>query len=62
MRVMKTPDGQWRVEVYRQPRTRAYWYRLVHDDNVLEGLTIASVQRLLAEASYDMADLTEVAA
>jgi bifunctional non-homologous end joining protein LigD len=60
--MMQTPDGEWRVEVYRQPRTRSYWYRLVHGDNAVEGLTIAGVERLLAEAGYDLADLTEVAA
>jgi bifunctional non-homologous end joining protein LigD len=59
---MQTSDGAWRIEVYRQPRTRFYWYRVIHGDNIVEGLTIAGVQRLLAEAAYDMADLTEVAA
>jgi hypothetical protein len=59
---MQTADGEWQVEIYRQPRTRSYWYRLKHGDNVVEGLTITGVQRLLAEAGYDMADLTEVAA
>lgn len=48
--------------MYRQDRTRTYWYRLIHGDNVIEGLTIAGVQRLLAEAGYGMDDLTEVAA
>jgi bifunctional non-homologous end joining protein LigD len=60
--MMQTSDGEWRVEVYRQPRTRFYWYRVIHGDNIVEGLTIAGVKRLLAEAGYDMADLTEVAA
>jgi bifunctional non-homologous end joining protein LigD len=59
---MQTSDGEWQVEVYRQPQSRTYWYRLKHGDNVVEGLSIASVERLLAEAGYDMADLTEVAA
>jgi bifunctional non-homologous end joining protein LigD len=59
---MQTADGEWRVEVYRQPRTQAYWYRLVHGDNVIEGLSIAGVHRLLAEAGYDVADLTDDAA
>lgn len=58
---METPDGQWRVEVYRTPRTTSYWYRLVHGDNVVESLTIASVERLLAEAGYDMGDLQQAA-
>jgi len=47
---------------YRQPRTRAYWYRLIQGENTVEGLTIGGVHRLLAEAGYDMADLTGVAA
>jgi hypothetical protein len=59
---MQTSDGEWRVEMYRQPRTRSYWHRLVRADNVVEGLSIAAVQRLLAEAGYDLADLTEAAA
>lgn len=48
---MQTRDGVWRVEVYR----------LVHGDNVVEGLSLASVQRLLAEAGVDFADLVEAA-
>ena len=59
---MQTPDGAWRVEVYRQPPSRAYWYRLVHGDNRVEGLTITGVERLLAEAGYDMGDLEDAAA
>jgi bifunctional non-homologous end joining protein LigD len=59
---METADGEWRVEVYRQPQTRAYWYRLIHGENTVEGLTIAGVQRLLAEAGYDLADLIDGAA
>lgn len=58
---MVTPDGLWRVEVYRTPRTTSYWYRLRHGDNVVESLTIASVERLLAEAGYDMGDLQQAA-
>ena len=60
--VMETADGQWRVEVYREPRTQTYWYRLIHGENVVEGLSIGSVQRLLAEAGYDFADLIDTAA
>jgi bifunctional non-homologous end joining protein LigD len=58
---MQTPDGAWRVEVYRQPRSRLWWYRLVHtaDDSTVEGLSIGSVQRLLDEAGYDIADLID---
>jgi bifunctional non-homologous end joining protein LigD len=60
-RVMQTRDGEWRVEVYRQERSTAWWYRLVHGDNVVEGLTIAGVERLLAEAGINLADLVEAA-
>lgn len=58
---MQTPDREWRVEVYRQPRSRTEWYRLIHGDNVVEGLTIGTLRRLLAEAGVDLADLIEAA-
>lgn len=58
---MQTRDGQWRVEVYRRAMSRTHWYRLVHGDNVIEGLTIGGVERLLAEAGVDLADLVEAA-
>lgn len=54
---MRTPDGDWRVEVIKRGRTR--WYRIVHQDNELDWLSIAAVQRILTEAGIDMADLTE---
>jgi bifunctional non-homologous end joining protein LigD len=61
--VMETPDGNWRVEVYRPRGAPTFWYRLVNvpGENVIEGLTIGSVQRLLAEAGVDLADLVEAA-
>ncbi|MET8147828.1 hypothetical protein ACIBSW_24735 [Actinoplanes sp. NPDC049668] len=55
---MQTPDGAWRIEIIKRGRTR--WYRIVHDDNILDWLSIAAVQRLLREAGVDMADLTEI--
>jgi hypothetical protein len=55
---MQTPDGVWRIEIIKRGRTQ--WYRIVHDDNVLDWLSIAAVQRLLDEAGVDMADLAEV--
>lgn len=58
---MQTRDGSWRVEVYPGRDRKTYWYRLVHGDNVIEALSIASVQRLLAEAGVDMADLVDAA-
>lgn len=60
---MQTPDGAWRVEPYRRPRTsNSWWYRLVDPahDNVIEGLSIAGVGRLLTEMGYDVADLVEI--
>jgi bifunctional non-homologous end joining protein LigD len=57
---MQTPDGAWRVEIYRVPRSRDHWYRLIHGDNVVEQLTIGGVQRLLAEAGVDIGALVDV--
>jgi bifunctional non-homologous end joining protein LigD len=63
---LQTPDGQWRVEAVREnrslPNRKPYissHYRLVHGDNVIDSLSIGTVQRLLAEAGVDMADLAE---
>lgn len=52
---METADAQWRVEVVR--RGRARWYRIVHGDGELDWLSIAAVERILAESGVDMADL-----
>lgn len=57
---LQTPDGRWRVEIIR--RGRDHYYRLVHGDNVIDGLFIATVERLLAEAGVDMADLVDATA
>jgi bifunctional non-homologous end joining protein LigD len=54
---MQTEDGRWRVEAVR--RGTHHFYRLIHDDNIIDGLAIATVQRLLTEAGIDMADLAE---
>lgn len=54
---LQTPDGEWRVEVVQQG-TQVF-YRLIHGDNIIEGLVIATLQRLLTEAGVDMADLVE---
>lgn len=60
---MQTPDGQWRVEVYRRPRSRTYWYRLINvpTGNTVEDLSIASVEQLLANAGVDRSTLVEAA-
>lgn len=54
---LQTPDGQWRVEVVQ--RRGQVFYRLIHGDNVVDGLAIATLQRLLAEAGVDMGELVE---
>jgi hypothetical protein len=56
---MQTPDRAWRVEVVRRGRSR--WYRVVNDtrDVELDWLTIAAVERILAEFGVNMADLSE---
>ena len=56
---MRTPDGQWLVEVYRPVQSTQHWYRLRNGDTVVDHLTITSVQRLLADAGYELADLQE---
>lgn len=35
------------------------FYRLIHGDNVFDGLVIVTVQRLSHEAGVDIADLVE---
>ncbi len=54
---LETPDGRWRVEAVRRGRDR--FYRLIHGDNTIDGLAIATVERLLHQAGIDMADLAE---
>jgi hypothetical protein len=56
---MATADGAWRVEIVRRGRTR--WYRLVHGDDVIDWLSIASVERILDEAGVDMGALVDAA-
>lgn len=55
---LATPDRVWRVQVVE--RRRGQWYRLAGPDGVRDGLTIATVTRLLAEAGVDMAELVPV--
>lgn len=54
---MATRDGRWRVEIVR--RASGQFYRLVHRDNAVDDLVIASLERLLAEAGVDMAQLED---
>ncbi|MEV8509689.1 hypothetical protein AB0368_33355 [Actinoplanes sp. NPDC051475] len=57
---MATRDGRWRVEIVR--RASGQFYRLVHGDNAVDDLVIASLERLLAEAGVDMTELEDVLA
>lgn len=57
---MQTPDGYWRVEVYRVPRSAQQWFRLIHAQTVLiEKATIGQVQDALGEAYADLQQVTE---
>jgi bifunctional non-homologous end joining protein LigD len=55
---MQTPDGRWRVEVVRRGNSR--WYRIRHGDDLLDWLSIETVERLLAEAGVDRSTLVAV--
>jgi hypothetical protein len=56
---LQTPDGAWLVQVVRYA-DRTTWYRLVGPDAIHERQVIGAVQRILAEAGYDVADLEPV--
>jgi hypothetical protein len=55
---LATADRAWRVQVVDQ--RRGQWYRLIGDGTVRDGLTIATVTRLLAEAGVDIGELEPV--
>jgi bifunctional non-homologous end joining protein LigD len=55
---LTTPDGKWRVEVIRRDGQRSY--RLLHADNVIDGLDLTAVEQLLGRAGVDLGDLGEV--
>lgn len=63
---MQTPDGAWRVEAVREyaygstRATQSVWYRIQHDGETFEKLSITEVHRILAEAGVDIATLEEV--
>ena len=56
---MQTADGEWRVDLVT--RGKSTWYRLVHGDDVIDWLSIATVERILAKAGVDMGDLIAAA-
>jgi bifunctional non-homologous end joining protein LigD len=54
----QTRDGRWRIEVIQFGPDQ--FYRLIHGDNVIDGLSVASLDQLLIEAGVDKADLIAV--
>ena len=54
---MQTPDGAWRVEA--AGAGSASWYRLIHDGERRDWLTLTDVERILARAGIDLSDLRE---
>ncbi len=52
---LATPDHAWRVQVVEGHRGQ--WYRIVGPDGRHDGLSIATVQRLLREAGVDISEL-----
>ncbi len=56
--VLTTADRCWRVEIVQHGRS--CWYRLRHDGNEIDWLSIAAVKRILSEAGVNMAELIEV--
>ncbi|MEV0732292.1 non-homologous end-joining DNA ligase [Polymorphospora sp. NPDC050346] len=56
---MCSDDGRWRVEVVRNAHHR--WYRICHDDNIIDWLTLADVERTLGKAGVDIRLLREAA-
>jgi bifunctional non-homologous end joining protein LigD len=54
---MQTPDGQWRIEVMRRGASR--WYRILHEDNILDWLSITDVERILTDVGVDMSQLRQ---
>ncbi|MFC7530607.1 non-homologous end-joining DNA ligase [Actinoplanes sp. GCM10030250] len=53
----ETPDRHWRVEAVRRGRDHFYRLTNVPADNIVDGLAIATVERLLTEAGVDIGDL-----
>ncbi|MDY7091233.1 MAG: hypothetical protein SYR96_39905 [Actinomycetota bacterium] len=53
---MQTPGRQWRIEAVRRGDND---FRLIHGDNVIDGLPIEDLQEVLARAGVDMASLVK---
>ncbi len=59
---MQTPDRTWRVEIIRRRGQRTRWYRVVGAGRQpAEWLSIAAVERILADAGVEIASLVPVA-
>jgi bifunctional non-homologous end joining protein LigD len=54
----RTPDGRWRIEAVR--RGHDQFFRVVHGENVVDGLNIEMVEELLEQAKVSMAALVPV--
>jgi len=48
---MATPEGAWLVLTVRRGHTQ--WFRILHDDDVIEGLSAESTATILDEAGID---------
>nr|WP_296072211.1 DNA ligase [uncultured Actinoplanes sp.] len=57
---LSTADGRWRVEVVRRDGVQSY--RILHAGNVIEGLSLDEVERVLRGAGVSLADLRDAAA
>jgi bifunctional non-homologous end joining protein LigD len=57
---LATNDGRWRVEVVSQDGEESF--RVLHDDNTVDGLSLAQVQEVLHEAGIDLGDLADAVA
>ena len=55
---LATVDGVWRVQVV--DGYRGQWYRLVGPHGGHDGLSIATLERLLRETGVDIADLVPI--
>jgi bifunctional non-homologous end joining protein LigD len=55
---LATPDRRWRVEVIQRDGVRSY--RLLHADNVIDGLDRTAVEDLLGRAGINLGDLVEI--
>ena len=56
---MRTTDGRWQVDVIRRNEHR--WYRIRHDDKIIDHLTIDQVEAILTAGGVDLSTLTEEA-